>query len=164
MSAASTALSADLSEGPLPRLAHLLIPLTPLIGRDAECREVHGLLTTGDSRILTLTGPGGVGKTRLATEAANALRDTFPDGIAFVDLAPVSTSDLVMPAIARAIGVREGDDGFDLHRLADLIGTRHMLLVLDIWSIFWSRSGTLLACLPDARTSPFWRPAGWHCA
>ncbi len=131
MSAASQSLPDEFSEVPSPRPAHLPIPLTPLIGREAECRAVQQLLTNGGHRILTLTGPGGVGKTRLATEAASSLCDRFPDGVAFVDLAPIGTPERVIPAIARAVGVREGDDGFDLYKLANLIGTRHMLLVLD---------------------------------
>ena len=88
---------------PLPR------PATQLVGRERELDEVVSLLTRPETRLVTLTGPGGVGKTRLATEAARAslAPGTFGDGVAFVELAPLTDPDLVLPATADALGLRE---------------------------------------------------------
>ncbi len=86
-------------------------PATPLIGRAREVTALRGLICQGEVRILVVTGPGGVGKTRLALEAASALTRDFADGVAFVALAPIQSTELVIPAIARALGVREVQGG-----------------------------------------------------
>ena len=82
-------------------------------------------------RLLTLTGPGGIGKTRLAIEVANDGLDVFPDGVAFVALAPLTDPDLVLPTIAQAIGVvGPGTQSID-ERLARALDRQQMLIVLD---------------------------------
>ena len=109
---------------------HLPAPATAFIGRELEVREVCSLLRN-DARLLTLTGPGGIGKTRLAIEAAGALADRFPDGVFFVDLASTLEAALVAPTIAHALGLREAGESEPVDALAEHLRERRLLLVLD---------------------------------
>ena len=102
--------------------------LTTFLGRQHEIAEAGQLLA--DGRLLTLTGPGGTGKTRLALQLAASATDRFPDGIYFVPLGTISQAELVLPTIAQAVGlVDPGTRALD--RLVDHIGARSILLVLD---------------------------------
>ena len=83
---------------------NLPVPATPFLGRDEELAQVHELLASDEIRLLTLTGPGGSGKTRLALQAAGSAADAYPDGSWWVPLAPVSGAGEVMPAAARELG------------------------------------------------------------
>ena len=104
-------------------------PLTALLGREDEVQVVAGLL--GAHRLVTLTGPGGVGKTRLAIEIARTAAAAFPDGVDFVDMSTVAEAALTLPAIARSLGLGDVPDAQIAARLAAVIGEQRRLLVLD---------------------------------
>ncbi len=103
--------------------------LTSFVGREHELAEVARLLES--TRLLTLTGPGGTGKTRLALQLAALVADDHPDGSWFVALEPIASPDLVLPTVARTIGVAERPSEPALVSIAAAIGDRRMLLVLD---------------------------------
>ena len=100
-----------------------------LVGREREMAELRHLLTV--TRLVTLTGPGGVGKTRLALATAHDVQPTFSDGAAFVDLAPLEDAALVLPAIAAACGVHEEAGRSLLETVTDHLAARRLLLVVD---------------------------------
>ena len=104
---------------------------TPLVGREREVSEVCEILRGDETRHLTLTGPGGIGKTRLALQAAADLLDDFPDGTFFAQLATFTDSELLLPSVAETLGVREvGEQPLD-ERLKEYLSERRLLLVLD---------------------------------
>src|ERR1041384_1125696 len=98
---------------------NLPIPLNHFIGRQREIAEVQRLLS--GSRLATLTGPGGCGKTRLALEVAAHLVDAYEDGVWWIELAPLADSTLVPQVIAAALGVREQPEEPVLHSLVDTL-------------------------------------------
>ena len=107
----------------------LPVQLTSLVGREEEIAEVARLLdTTG---LLTLSGPGGIGKTRLALAVAERARGRFNAGVVFVPLAGVTQPEQVLPGIARAVGADLGETGSPLEALAERLGDDRWLLVLD---------------------------------
>ena len=108
---------------------NLPVQLTSFVGRERELAAVQQLLLV--ERLVTLTGAGGIGKTRLALQAAADLVDQFPDGVWLVDLAPLADPMLVPQAIATAVGVREQPEHPLLQTLEDFLRSRHLLLVLD---------------------------------
>jgi predicted ATPase/transcriptional regulator with XRE-family HTH domain len=105
--------------------------LTSFVGRQVETLEIAGLLSQDDVRLVTLTGPGGAGKTRLSLKVANELHDVFPDGIFFVPLANVTNPLLVVPAIARTLELRDVPGQSTDARLVQYLRNRRVLLVLD---------------------------------
>lgn len=105
--------------------------LTTLIGREHEVPEIHDRLINGTVRLLTLTGPGGVGKTRLSLQAGTEALDDFPDGVWFVPLEEVTDAETIVVALARALGVREIGGQPLLDTLTEYLRDKHLLLILD---------------------------------
>jgi predicted ATPase/class 3 adenylate cyclase len=103
--------------------------LTTFLGREREIGQILELL--GTSRLLTLTGPGGTGKTRLSLEVAARSTDRFPDGVFFVPLSAIDLPDLVAPTIAHAVGLPDRGGRAPIDRLLEHLGTRRILIVLD---------------------------------
>jgi predicted ATPase/DNA-binding XRE family transcriptional regulator len=109
----------------------LPIPLTRLIGREAELTALRERIGSDKERLVTLTGPGGSGKTRLSVEVALQLRDQFADGVVFVDLTPLTDPTLVLPTIAAALGARETAGQPLRETLATFLAPKQLLLLLD---------------------------------
>jgi predicted ATPase/class 3 adenylate cyclase len=108
---------------------NLPLEMTSFVGRERELEEVKGLLST--ARLVTLTGPGGTGKTRLALQVAAGLADEYPDGTWFVPLGTVADASLVIPAIARAVGIGDDPSRTPIDVLATELEPRRALLVID---------------------------------
>jgi predicted ATPase len=113
-----------------PLAGALPVPATPLIGRDQEAKAVADLVLGEGVRLVTLTGPGGVGETRLALEAASRVGSSFGDGVRFADLASVHAAELVPAAIAAALGLSTSGRRV-VTDLESYLRTRRLLLVLD---------------------------------
>jgi predicted ATPase/DNA-binding CsgD family transcriptional regulator len=106
-------------------------PSSELIGRDTEVAHLITLLADPATWLVTLTGPGGIGKTRLALAAAEAMRDRMPDGAIFVDLSAVTRPADAIPAIAQALGLRERAGQDQRRQIADFLRSKELLLILD---------------------------------
>jgi predicted ATPase/class 3 adenylate cyclase len=118
---------------------NLPIPATPFLGRGRELDEVHALLSRGDVRLLTLTGPGGTGKTRLALQAVAAASEAYPDGVFWVPLAPLRDPALVLETAGQAVGARNG--------LAEHFGEAKTLLLFDNFEHVVEAAGDLAELL-----------------
>jgi predicted ATPase/DNA-binding CsgD family transcriptional regulator len=136
------------SSAPLPS------PLTPLVGRERETADVRRRLTSPGTRLLSLIGPGGVGKSRLALHVAAGTADHFAHGVCFVDLTPTSDPELVASAIAQALGVREEGGRPLLETLEVYLRDKQLLLVLDNFEQVLDAGSTvagLLAACPELK-------------
>ncbi len=111
--------------------SNLPVQLTSFIGRGKEVAMAAQLLRRDDVRLLTLTGPGGIGKTRLGLQVAAELSEQFADGVFFVNLAPIGDPALVVPTIAQTLGVQESATRPMLDILQAVLQEKQMLLVLD---------------------------------
>jgi predicted ATPase/class 3 adenylate cyclase len=113
------------------RPTNLPTQATALVGREREIEEVADLIGRGDVRLLTLTGAGGAGKTRLALQVAADVLERFPDGVFFISLAAVTASELVIPTIAQTLAVREKPAESSAETLREYLREREVLLLLD---------------------------------
>ena len=123
---------------------------TSFVGRGREQREIRALLGTAEVRLLTLTGPAGTGKTRLAIETATGLDAEFPGGVVLVDLAPIGDADLVVTTIAGALGLTERQERGSLEVLVASLRGRRVLLVLDNFEHVLDAAPVLSELLTDA--------------
>jgi predicted ATPase/DNA-binding SARP family transcriptional activator len=137
-------------ESPTRTTRPLPVPPTPLVGRRLELAAVGALFRDEGARLVTLTGPGGTGKTRLGLAVAHELEPELRDGALFVSLAPVSSPELVVPTIAEALEVREGDRPL-AEGVTEHLRARRLLLVLDNFEQVLAAApfvGDLLAAAP----------------
>lgn len=128
---------------PAYRPHNLPLPPTPLVGRDQEITEVTARLQQDEVRLLTLTGPGGVGKSRLGLQVATLERDTFADGVFWIDLSPLHDAAQVIPTIADTLGLSEASEQPLLIHLTNALAPRHILLVLDSFEHLLAAGGAL---------------------
>jgi len=114
-----------------PRSGNLPVEVTPFIGRETEQQSLATLVQGNDARLVTLTGPGGTGKTRLALHVARSLAPAFPDGVWIADLSTISDSRLVPSAIAASLQINEAGSASVTDLLIEQLKSRRLLLILD---------------------------------
>jgi hypothetical protein len=141
----------QLGDGEFPALrslsrTNLPIPATPFLGRGRELTEVLDLLARSDVRLLTLTGPGGTGKTRLALQAAAEAADRYPDGVFWVPLSETRNVELVLESAAQALGSKNG--------LAEHVADKRLLLLLDNFEHVVGAADDLTALLGSCPNMP----------
>ena len=125
---------------------NLPVPATPFLGRERELQEVSALLADANTRLLTLTGAGGSGKTRLAAQAAADVSELYPDGVFWVGLAALREPELVTSTIAQVVGAKE--------ELAEHLGSKRLLLLVDNVEHCFRRRASSPRSSPPARSSP----------
>jgi predicted ATPase/class 3 adenylate cyclase len=126
----------QLGDKPFPPLrslyrTNLPVPATPFLGRERELAKVVDLLARDDVRLVTLTGPGGIGKTRLALQAAAEASERFPDGVYWVQLSPLRDAGLVLPTIAQALDLTEQPGRSLVQTLVAVLATKRIVLLVD---------------------------------
>jgi predicted ATPase/DNA-binding SARP family transcriptional activator len=139
---------------PADTASNLPASLTPFFGREAEITALTDLFQVQGARLVTLTGPGGIGKTRLALEAASRLEETLENGAWFVDLAPISDPGLVASVVAGTLGMREEGGTTVLDSLKLFLADRNLLLIMDNFEHLVKAApdvSQLLAAAPSVR-------------
>lgn len=125
-------------------------PSTPFIGRRTEVEQVKSLITKDGLRLLTLTGLGGIGKTRLSIQAASEVGEAFPDGVFFVPLASVQSEDALISAVAKAIEFSFYGDDQPRRQLLDYLREKWLLLILDNFDHLLKASGLVAEIIANA--------------
>jgi predicted ATPase/DNA-binding CsgD family transcriptional regulator len=144
-----------------PKLGNLPVWLTPFVGREGEMAAIGERLEDPDCRLLTLVGPGGIGKTRLAVEAARVHGESFVDGVFFVSLAPLHSADAIVPTVAQSLGFSfyaasgvgagaGGDDVEPRQQLLEYLRHKSMLLVMDNFEHLLGGAGLVTDLLKTA--------------
>ena len=134
------------------RPTNLPVQPTPLIGRERELTELQALVLRADIRLLTLTGPGGTGKTRLALQLAAEVVERFPDGVWFVNLAALTDPSLVLPTLAQTLAAKEEGGRPLVETLAEQLAGKESLLVLDNFEQVAEAAESLAVLLARARS------------
>lgn len=147
----ATELGAEIGAVPGAHRARVPAPLTRMLGRESELAICLAMIRDPEMRLLTLVGPGGIGKTRLATEVASLVQSDFPGGVYFLDLSAIEHPELVLAMVASAAGL-VGERGSLPGSLARRLGQRQALLVLDTFEHLLTAGpviGELLATCPS---------------
>lgn len=165
----TTALHIQIRDGALqadtaPIYSSLPVSLVPFVGREQELADLDGLLCGSDIRLLTLVGPGGSGKTRLALEAASRAAPAYPQGVCYISLAALDSADALAPAVAQALGLTtayseagaasRGSSMPSMQMICAFLRERRMLLILDNFEHLLDAAGQvseLLAAAPLVR-------------
>jgi predicted ATPase/DNA-binding winged helix-turn-helix (wHTH) protein len=142
---------AEMPEVSAPRIVVLPVWGSPLIGRDAALDEIAAMTTM--CRLVTLVGSGGIGKTRLAVEAARRIADRFPDRVCLAELAPVAQGAFLPSTLASALGFSPADGNVSFDRIGAALSTKRVLLVLDNCEHLIDASAAIVDALLDA--APF---------
>ncbi len=135
--------------------SRLPVPYTSTIGRETELAEVRALLARGEHRVISLVGPGGIGKSRLAVEIARAVEDLYPDGRYFLPLEGVFEPGLLLPTIAYVLGIRDNGEAALEERIARALAGRRVLLVLDNFEQIVEAAPLLVRLFSVAPTAGF---------
>ncbi len=143
------------ADGQPSLVARVPVPYTTTIGRDREIAEVRDVLARGDDRVVSLIGPGGIGKSRLAIEVAYAARDVFPGGTYFVGLENTLEPALLLPTIAYALGIRDNGEAVLEERISRVLTSGHVLLVLDNFEQIVEVAPVLVRLYTAAPTTSF---------